>query len=46
MVETFEEAVEDLLSADLSLVPGVVSLSLQGGTELDGRDEEGADGAL
>ncbi len=37
-----EEAVEDLLSADLSFVVGVVSLGLQGGPELDGGDEEGA----
>jgi len=37
-----KEPVEDLLSADLALVGGVVSVGLQGGAELDGRDEEGA----
>ena len=42
MVESLEEAVEDLLSTDLSLVVGVVSLGLQGGPELDCGDEEGA----
>ena len=42
MVESLEEAVEDLLPADLSFVVGVVSLGLQGGSELDGGDEEGA----
>jgi hypothetical protein len=42
VVESLEEAVEDLLSTDLSLVVGVVSLGLQGGPELDGGDEEGA----
>ena len=42
MVEAFEESVEDLLSGDLALVLGVVSLGLQGGSELDCGDEEGA----
>src|ERR1700686_59796 len=40
--EAFEESVEDLLSADLTLVSGVVALGLQGGSELDGGHEEGA----
>jgi hypothetical protein len=41
-VEAVEDAVEDLLSADLALTGGVVTLSLQGGSELDGGDEEAA----
>jgi hypothetical protein len=35
-VEAVEDAVEDILSADLALAGGVVTLSLQGGSELDG----------
>ena len=42
MVESLKEAVEDLLSADLALVLGVVSLGLQCRSELDCGDEEGA----
>ncbi len=42
MVEAFEESVEDLLGGDLALVLGVVALGLQGGSELDRGDEEGA----
>jgi len=42
LVESFEEAVEDLLAADLAFVGGVVALSAEGGFELDGGDEEGA----
>jgi len=41
-VEPSEQAIEDSLAADLSLGGGVVSLTLQGGTELDGGLEEGA----
>ena len=37
-----EESIEDLLSTDLSLVLGVVSLGLQGAPDCDGGDEEGA----
>jgi hypothetical protein len=33
--------VKDLLAAELALVRGVVALGLQGGSELDGGDEEG-----
>ncbi len=40
--EAFEEPVEDLLSADLALVGGVVALALEGGPELDGGLEERA----
>ncbi|WP_411283462.1 hypothetical protein [Lapillicoccus sp.] len=42
MVEAFEESVEDLLADDLALVVGVVALGLEGGSELDGGDEESA----
>jgi integrase len=41
-VESGEEAVEDLLPADLSLAGSVVALGLQGGPELDGGLEERA----
>jgi hypothetical protein len=35
-----EDAVEDLLAADLALAGGVIALALQGGPEFDGGDEE------
>jgi lambda repressor-like predicted transcriptional regulator len=41
-IEPCEEAVEDLLAADLALAGGVVALALERGLELDGGDEEGA----
>ena len=41
-VEPVEQAVEDFLAADLALAGGVVALPLQGGSELDGGDEEAA----
>jgi len=37
-----EEAVGDLLPAGLALGGGVVALGLEGGSEFDGGDEEGA----
>ena len=40
--EAGQQAIEDLLPADLALGGGVVALSFQGGTELDGGLEEGA----
>ncbi|ELB92711.1 phage integrase family protein [Rhodococcus wratislaviensis IFP 2016] len=40
LVESGEQSVEDLLSAELALVRGVVALCLQGGSELDGGLEE------
>src|SRR6266508_2440337 len=42
VVEAREEAVEDLLAADLALAFGVVALLLERGAERDRRDEEGA----
>jgi len=45
VVEAFEEAVEDLLPGELSLVFGVVSLGLRCWPELDRGDEEGAGSA-
>jgi hypothetical protein len=41
-VESVQDAVEDLLAADLALSGGVVALPLKGGAELDGGDEEAA----
>ena len=40
MVEPSEQSVEDLLSAELAFVGGVVALALQGGPEFDGGLEE------
>ena len=37
-----EESVKDALATDLALGRGVVPLALEGGSELDGGDEEGA----
>lgn len=42
VVESLKESVEDLLSSDLSLLGGVVSLTSEGGEKLDGGDEERA----
>jgi hypothetical protein len=42
VVEACEEAVEDLLAADLALVLGVVTLLPERGTEGDRGDEKGA----
>jgi hypothetical protein len=42
LVEAREEAVEELLAADLALAFGVVALLLKRGTEGDRGDEEGA----
>ncbi|MFC0448938.1 hypothetical protein [Rhodococcus jostii] len=42
VVESLKESIEDLLSADLALVGGIVSLFGERGAELDGGDEERA----
>jgi hypothetical protein len=42
VVEAGQQAVEDLLAAQLALGVGVVALALQGGAELDGGLEERA----
>ena len=42
VAEAGQQAIEDLLPSDLALGVGVVALSFQGGTELDGGLEEGA----
>ena len=42
LVESGEDAVEDVLTSDLTLGGGVVALQLEGGSELSGGDEEGA----
>jgi hypothetical protein len=42
VVQAREEAVKDLLAADLPFALGVVALLLECGAELDGRHEDGA----
>ena len=42
VVESLKEAVVDLLATGLAFGRGVVALGLEGGSELDGGDEEGA----
>jgi len=42
VVEAREEAVKDLLAADLALALGIGALLLEGGAECDRRDEKGA----
>jgi hypothetical protein len=42
LIEAGEEAVEDLLAADLALAGGIVALALESRPELYGGDEERA----